>query len=222
MSEKPSAVCLLSGGLDSATAMVWAIHQGYDIHALTISYGQIHSYEIECARRIASSYGAKEHKILNLGQLPEVLYSALTGVGEVPQRPWDPHSTEIPPTYVPCRNILFLSIAAGWAESIGAEVVVSGVNAIDYSGYPDCRPEFVQAFQKVLEVGTKRGVEGKPVRILTPLISLTKAQIVTLGRRLGVNFELTSSCYHPDPDGRPCGRCDSCQIRQMAFQEVSG
>lgn len=214
------AVVLLSGGIDSAVTLAWTISQGYRAHTLTIDYGQVHNQEIEAAKRVATAWKVESHYVLSLKDLPQLFHSALTGKGTIPKGRWNPTLAEIPPTYVPARNLLFLSLAAGWGESLEAEAIAIGVNAVDFAGYPDCRPAFLEAFQKVLEVGTKQGVLGRPIKILAPLISLTKAEIITLGTQLGVDFSLTLSCYDPDLAGVSCGECDSCLIRKKGFREA--
>jgi 7-cyano-7-deazaguanine synthase len=212
------AVVLLSGGLDSATALALARHDGYRCHALTIAYGQRHAVELEAARRVAISLGAVEQRVIHL-DLRAFGGSALTADIAVPQdRPHDVMTSGIPITYVPARNTVFLSLALAWAEVIESFDLFMGVNAIDYSGYPDCRPEFIAAFKNLANLATKAGVEGKGrFRIHTPLIHLTKADIIRRGIALGVDYSLTHSCYDPAPDGAACGRCDSCQIRRDGF-----
>lgn len=210
------AIILLSGGLDSATALAVARASGFNCFALSMDYGQRHAVELEAARRVAVSQGVAEHKILRLG-LDEIGGSALTDERiEVPEMP----TTGIPQTYVPARNTVFLALALGWAEVIRARDIFIGVNALDYSGYPDCRPEFIQAFQNLANLATKAGVEGEAFRIQTPLIALTKAQIINRGTKLGVDYSLTVSCYQADQEGRACGRCDSCRFRAKGFQEA--
>lgn len=214
----PSAVVLLSGGLDSATAAALARREGWDIYALTVRYGQIHHVEIEAARRVAQTVRAVRHVELEVN-LAAFGGSALVGDGAIPKdRPLD--EPGVPATYVPARNTVLLSLALGWAEVIGATRIVIGVNALDYSGYPDCRPEFIAAFEYLAQLATRAGTEGREVRIWAPLQSLTKAAIIRLGQELGVDYALTTSCYDPSADGQPCGRCDSCQIRARGFAEV--
>jgi 7-cyano-7-deazaguanine synthase len=216
------AVVLLSGGLDSTTAAAYARREGWDLYALTVRYGQRHEYEIEAARRIATTLGVVRHVEIDL-DLAAFGGSSLVGDGDVPRdRTLEAPEVagEIPSTYVPARNTIFLSLAMGWAEVIGAERIVIGVNAVDYSGYPDCRPEFIAAFEYLASLATRAGVTGRPLRIWTPLQHLTKAGIVRLGAELGVDFGLTHSCYDPDPGGRPCGRCDACQLRARGFEEA--
>lgn len=217
---KPPAVALVSGGLDSAVALASAVRAGFSAHALTFNYGQRHAVELESARRVAASLGAARHLVLDV-PLNTWGGSTLTGSGPVPKHDSSEElSQTIPSTYVPARNTVFLSLALAWAETLGAADIFIGVNAIDYSGYPDCRPEYIAAFERMAALATKAGVEGAPVKIHTPLISLTKAQIIRLGAELGVDFSLTHSCYDPGADGRPCGCCDSCLLRLKGFQEA--
>jgi 7-cyano-7-deazaguanine synthase len=213
-------VILLSGGLDSATVLAIAKSRGYDLHALSFSYGQRHAWELEAAKRVAASMNVAEHRIANI-DLRVFGGSALTDDIDVPK---NRHPVEmalgIPVTYVPARNTIFLSYALAWAEVLGASNIFIGVNVLDYSGYPDCRPEFIAAFEKMANLATKAGVENRQrFKIHTPLIALTKAQIIRLGLQLGVDYSLTSSCYDPSPEGVPCGQCDSCQLRQKGFRE---
>lgn len=216
--SQPRAVVLLSGGLDSYTAAAVAKRDGFSICALTIRYGQRHAREIEAARAVAHALGVERHLELDL-DLTGIGGSALTSAIDVPKdRPLE--QGDVPITYVPARNTIFLSLALGWAEVLGASDIVLGVNALDYSGYPDCRPEFIQAFERLAQVATKAGVEGRPLRILAPLMTLTKAQIVELGTSLGLDYRITHSCYDPLPDGRPCRRCDSCRLREAGFAAV--
>lgn len=215
------AVVLVSGGLDSATVLAIARQQGFETYALSIDYGQRHRFELEAAQRVCRSQGATQHRIIQL-DLRQFGGSALTDNIDVPKdRRDDELHTTIPITYVPARNTIFLSLALGWAEVIGAFDLFIGVNAVDYSGYPDCRPEFLRAFAEVARLGTKAGVErtGRFV-IHSPLISLTKAEIIRRGVSLGVDYSLTTSCYDPDASGRPCGHCDSCQLRRKGFSEA--
>ena len=212
------AVVLLSGGLDSATAAALARREGWTLAGLTVRYGQIHVRELESARRVASALGFERHVELDV-DLSAFGGSALTGQGAIPKdRPLD--ATDIPPTYVPARNTVLLSLALAWAEVLGAERIVIGVNALDYSGYPDCRPEFIAAFEYLASLATRVGVEGAPVRIWAPLQTLTKAGIIRLGLELGVDYAMTTSCYDPSPSGAPCGRCDSCRLRARGFAEA--
>ncbi len=213
-----SAVLLLSGGLDSYTAGAIAREEGYELYALTIRYGQVHAREVESARKVARALAVKRHLELDV-PLSQIGGSSLVGDGAIPRdRALDERG--IPSTYVPARNTVFLSLAMAWAEVTGAEALVIGVNALDYSGYPDCRPEFLRAFERVAALATKAGVEGKPLRILAPLLDLSKADIIRRGLALGVEYGLTLSCYDPQPDGRPCGRCDSCRLRARGFSEA--
>ncbi len=214
------AVVLLSGGLDSATVLAIARSQGYELYALSFSYGQRHIFELEAARRVAASIGVAAHRIAAI-DLRVFGGSALTGDIEVPKgRTADEMAHGIPITYVPARNTIFLSFALAWAEVLGSSDIFIGVNALDYSGYPDCRPEFIQAFEKMANLATKAGVEGRQaLRIHTPLIALTKAEIIRKGIELGVDYALTSSCYDPSPAGAPCGECDSCLLRRKGFRE---
>ena len=217
----PPAVLLLSGGLDSTTMLAYAVDKGFDVHALTFRYGQRHAAEIEAARRVAKAYQVRDHVVVDI-DLRTFGGSALTADIDVPKDRLDADlATGIPITYVPARNTIFLSFGLAWSEVLGASDIFIGVNALDYSGYPDCRPEYVAAFQRMANLATKGGVEGTlPVRIQTPLLQLTKRQIVELGRSLGVDYELTLSCYDPSSDGRACGHCDSCQLRRRGFAEA--
>ena len=219
--SKKKAVVLLSGGLDSATVLAIARSEGYEPYALSFSYGQRHAYELEAARRVATSIGVVEHRIAAI-DLRAFGGSALTADIDVPKgRAPEEMADSIPITYVPARNTIFLSFALAWAEVIEASDIFIGVNALDYSGYPDCRPEFIEAFDKMANLATKAGVEGRQkLRIHTPLIALSKAQIIRQGRELGVDYGLTSSCYDPSPSGEPCGECDSCRLREKGFREV--
>jgi 7-cyano-7-deazaguanine synthase len=212
------AVVLLSGGLDSYTAAAAARAQGYELFALTIQYGQTHVTEIEAARRVAAALGVTRHMELDVN-LAAFGGSSLVGDGAIPtDRALD--ATDIPSTYVPARNTIFLSLALGWAEVVGAEAIVIGVNALDYSGYPDCRPEYIEAFERLATLATRAGVEGRPFQVLAPLQHMTKADIIRLGVKLGLDYGLTHSCYAPRPDGRPCGHCDSCRLRAKGFEEA--
>jgi 7-cyano-7-deazaguanine synthase len=212
------AVVLLSGGLDSATALAVARSEGYRCHALTIAYGQRHAAELEAARRVAGALGAAEHRVMHL-DLRAFGGSALTADLAVPRdRPADEMASGIPITYVPARNTVFLSLALAWAEVLDSFDIFMGVNAVDYSGYPDCRPEFVAAFEALANVATKAGVEGRGrFRVHAPLIRMTKAEIIRRGAALGVDYGVTHSCYDPAADGAACGRCDSCLIRRDGF-----
>jgi 7-cyano-7-deazaguanine synthase len=215
------AVVLLSGGLDSATALAVASAEGYECHALSFDYGQRHGRELESARKVAVALGAAQHLTLRL-DLRAIGGSALTGDIEVPKgRSHEAMGAGIPVTYVPARNTIFLAHALAWAEVLGAQDVFIGVNAVDYSGYPDCRPEFIEAFEALANLATQAGVEGTSrFRIHTPLITLSKAQIVAKAHELDVDLSLTWSCYEPEPDGRACGLCDSCLLRKKGFAEA--
>jgi 7-cyano-7-deazaguanine synthase len=215
------AVILLSGGLDSATTAAIARREGYAIYALSVDYGQRHHFELEAARRVAQALDVSRHVILDVG-LAQLGGSALTDVLDVPKdRLAAAMSEGIPVTYVPARNTVLLSLALAFAETIGAADIFVGVNAVDYSGYPDCRPEFIEAFQRLANLATKAGVEGRlNFTIHAPLIQLTKAQIIRCGTELGVDYGLTHSCYDPDEDGISCGRCDACQLRRKGFAEA--
>lgn len=220
MSEKKKAVVLLSGGLDSATVLAIARSEGYEPYALSFSYGQRHVWELEAAGRVAASMGVAQHRIAEI-DLRIFGGSALTDDIDVPKgRAADEIGHGIPVTYVPARNTIFLSFALAWAEVIEASDIFIGVNALDYSGYPDCRPEFIEAFERLANLATKAGVEGRQkLKIHTSLIALTKAQIIAKGIELGVDYGLTSSCYDPSPEGVPCGQCDSCLLREKGFRE---
>ena len=217
--HKP-AVVLLSGGLDSATVLAIARSQGFAPHALSFSYGQRHSIEIEAARRVAHSLGAVEHRIAQI-DLRAFGGSALTAEIDVPKnRPADEIEHGIPITYVPARNTIFLSFALAWAEVLGSSDIFLGVNALDYSGYPDCRPEYIAAYEAMANLATRAGVEGtQKLRIHAPLLQMTKAEIIRTGLSLGVDYALTSSCYDPAPDGTPCDACDSCILRRKGFRQ---
>jgi 7-cyano-7-deazaguanine synthase len=216
-----NAVVLLSGGLDSATTFALARSQGFRVHALSFDYGQRHRVELECAKQLAQRMGAVQHVTLP-NDLRRFGGSALTSDLSVPKdRPLDEMSQGIPVTYVPARNTIFLSFALAWAEVLAANDIFIGVNALDYSGYPDCRPEYIEAFQKMANLATKAGVEGRQaLTIHTPLIRMTKADIIRQGVALGVDFALTTSCYDPTPAGVACGRCDACQLRLKGFAEA--
>jgi 7-cyano-7-deazaguanine synthase len=218
MTRAPDAVVLLSGGLDSYTAAAIAAADGFRINALTVRYGQRHAREVEAARRVAAALGVARHLELDL-DLRAIGGSALTTETPVP-RDRDLGGPGIPVTYVPARNTIFLALALAWAESLGARDLVIGVNVLDYSGYPDCRPAFLDAFERLAAVATRAGVEGAAFRVHAPLISLTKAQIVRRGSELGLDYGLTHSCYDPGPDGSPCRRCDSCVLRARGFEEA--
>src|SRR3984885_15296694 len=215
------AVCLLSGGLDSATCLAWARREGFECYALSFDYGQRHHVELTAARNIASTLGAQDHRIAKI-DLRVFGHSALTDDIDVPKgRDEAAMNRGIPITYVPARNTIFLSFALAWAEVLEANDIVIGVNALDYSGYPDCRPEFIHAFERMSNLATKAGVEGRTrIHVRTPLIQLSKADIVRLGQELNVPFELTHSCYDPDVSRRACGACDSCVLRAKGFREA--
>ena len=211
---------LLSGGLDSATCLAIANSLGFETYALTVLYGQRHQVEVEAAKRVAKALGVCEHRFVSV-DLNQIGGSALTDDIDVPKdRDETSMSTDIPVTYVPARNTVMLAIALGYAEVVGAENIFVGVNSVDYSGYPDCRPEYIQAFEKLATLATKAGVEGASMHINAPLIQLTKPEIIQRGLDLGVNYGITHSCYDPDASGKPCGRCDSCQIRIKAFESL--
>jgi 7-cyano-7-deazaguanine synthase len=219
------AVVLLSGGLDSYTAGADAKRDGYELFALTVSYGQTHARELESARAVAKALAVTRHIELDV-DLAAFGGSSLVGEGAIPKdRPeldgeTPTHAGEIPSTYVPARNTIFLSLALAWAEVTGSEAIVIGVNALDYSGYPDCRPEYLEAFARLASLATRAGVEGRPFRVLAPLLHLSKAGIIRLGGDLGLDYSLTHSCYAPAADGRACGHCDSCRLRARGFAEA--
>jgi 7-cyano-7-deazaguanine synthase len=219
------AVVLLSGGLDSYTAAAAARRDGYELFALTVSYGQTHVRELESSRAVAAALAVSRHIELDVN-LAAFGGSSLVGVGAVPKDRPELEATgtgdegEIPSTYVPARNTIFLSLALAWAEVTGSEAIVIGVNALDYSGYPDCRPEYLDAFARLASLATRAGVEGRPFEVLAPLLHLSKADIIRLGMQLGLDYGLTHSCYAPTVDGRPCGHCDSCRLRARGFAEA--
>lgn len=226
--HRKGAVVLSSGGVDSTTTMAIAQEQGFEIYSLSFDYGQRNRHELESSRKVAAFFQVREHLILSLN-LRQIGGSALTSETPVPRdRTEEEISANIPVTYVPARNLIFLSVAVAWAEAKSIRDIFIGVNAIDYSGYPDCRPAFISSFQQTANLGTRMGVEGKgvegkdgPIEIHTPLINLGKKEILARGLSLGVDYRLTSSCYDPDPtSGRPCGRCDSCRIRRRGFAAV--
>ena len=211
------AIVLVSGGLDSSTVLAMAKADGFECYALSFNYGQRHTSELQAAQRVASEMGVKEHKVVTLN-LDDIGGSALTDESiEVPEE----QTTGIPVTYVPARNTVFLAIALGWAEVIEAQDMFIGVNAVDYSGYPDCRPEFIEAFERTANLATKMGVEGQKININTPLMSMSKADIVTEGTKLGVDYGLTVSCYQADDGGRACGKCDACRLRQIGLEQAN-
>lgn len=219
--SKRRAVVLLSGGLDSTTVLALAIDRGFEVFALSFRYGQRHAFELDAARRIAARYHVAHHLVFDV-DLARFGGSALTDHFDVPkQRSLADMAHDIPITYVPARNTVFLSLALAWAETLDAQDIFVGVNALDYSGYPDCRPEYIDAFVRMANLATKAGVEGRQrLTIHTPLIHLSKAEIVQLGHRLGVDYALTSTCYDPAVDGRPCGQCDACLLRVKGFHEA--
>lgn len=221
MSHLKKAVVLSSGGLDSTTAMAIARYQGFEIYSLSFSYGQRHAFELEAAQKVADALGVNEHLVINI-DLNKIGGSSLTDDIDVPkERDEQAMTREIPVTYVPARNTIFLSFALAWAEVLESSDIFIGVNAVDYSGYPDCRSEYVDAFERMANLATKAGVEGiTKIRIRTPLIHLTKAQIIQKGMELGVDYALTHSCYDPSPQGLACGECDSCFLRKKGFKEA--
>jgi 7-cyano-7-deazaguanine synthase len=216
--EKPRAVVLLSGGMDSSVVLAIAADEGYEVHAITISYGQRHRVELESARKMAQAIGVKHHVFIDLDSTP-FAGSALTSEEiEVPKGPRLQGADPIPPTYVPARNTVFLSLALAYAESMGARDIFIGVSSVDYSGYPDCRPQFLAAFEEAANLGTRSAVRGERFRIQAPLIEMTKGETVMAGIRLGVDFSLTHSCYDPGPAGEPCGQCEACLLRRRGFE----
>jgi 7-cyano-7-deazaguanine synthase len=211
--QSKRAIVLLSGGLDSATVLAMAVAHGFDCYALSVHYGQRHSAELEAARRIAAALGAREHRVMGV-DLAGIGGSALTDTSvAIPEAP----TAGIPVTYVPARNTLLLALALGWAEVVGAADIFVGVNAVDYSGYPDCRPVFIQEFERLARVATKAGVEGVPFKIQAPLVDMSKADIIRAGTLLGVDYGMTVSCYQAGADGAACGKCDSCRLRAAGF-----
>jgi 7-cyano-7-deazaguanine synthase len=221
MTGNKKAVALLSGGLDSTTALAIAASEGYEVYALSFRYGQRHSVELESARLVAERFGVQKHLVVDI-DLRAIGGSAITGDVAVPRgRSSEEMASGIPITYVPARNTVFLSFALAWAEVLGAEDVFIGVNALDYSGYPDCRPEYIEAFERMANLATRAGVEGRMhMRIHTPLIAMTKAEIIKAGLRLGVDYSTTHSCYDPTREGLACGQCDSCRLRLKGFAEA--
>ncbi len=221
MSERPAAVVLLSGGLDSATVLAMASGEGYSVHALSFDYGQRHRFELESAAAVAAAQGVCQHVVVPL-DLRAIGGSALTDEIEVPKDRSESEMSEgIPVTYVPARNTIFLSVALGWAETLGVSDLFVGVNAVDYSGYPDCRPEFIESFTELANLATRAGVEGSMrFEVHAPLIAMTKSEIISKGLELGVDYSLTHSCYDPDEAGRSCGRCDSCRLRLKGFADA--
>jgi 7-cyano-7-deazaguanine synthase len=220
MASRQRAVVLLSGGLDSATVLACALRDGFECFTLAFRYGQRHTVEIEAASRISKEMGATEHRVMDI-DLSALGGSSLTGHGDVPKSRSEAEiGGGIPTTYVPARNTVFLSLGLAWAEVLEASRIYIGVNAIDYSGYPDCRPEFVQAFETVANLATRIGTEGAGLKVVAPLQKLSKSEIVRLGMSMGVDYSLTRSCYDPAPSGAPCLRCDSCQLRLAGFHEA--
>ena len=217
MSNK--AVILLSGGLDSTTCLAIAKNQGFDLNALTLNYGQRHDFELKSAQKIVDHFQIKNHSVVNI-DLAQFGGSALTDEIDVPKDRSESEMTDIPITYVPARNTVFLSLALAWAETINAFNIFIGVNVLDYSGYPDCRPEYIAAFEKTANLATKAGVSGERFKIHTPLINMKKSEIILNGLKLGVDYSLTSSCYDPLKNGAPCGHCDACILRLKGFQEA--
>ena len=226
MSARPRAVVLLSGGLDSTTVLALAAAEGRETYALSFGYGQRHAVELECARRQAARLGACAHEVVDLGHVGRLVAAATSLVKASPlavPKDSQPDPATIPSTYVPARNTLFLAYALAWAEALGAAEIWLGVNALDYSGYPDCRPEFIAAFQRLATLATRAGVEGRPIVLQTPLLELSKAQIVRAGQRLDVDYADTLSCYEPVVRGDfalACGRCDSCRLRRLGFEQA--
>ena len=217
MSNK--AVILLSGGLDSTTCLAIAKNQGFDLNALTLNYGQRHDFELKSAQKIVNHFKIKNHSVVNI-DLAQFGGSALTDEIDVPKDRSESEMTDIPVTYVPARNTVFLSLALAWAETINAFNIFIGVNILDYSGYPDCRPEYIAAFEKTANLATKAGVSGERFKIHTPLINMKKSEIILNGLELGIDYSLTSSCYEPLKNGAPCGHCDACILRLKGFQEA--
>ncbi len=221
MTHIKKAVVLSSGGIDSTTAMAMAKHEGFEIYSLSFFYGQRHAVELEAAQKVADALGVAEHLVINF-DLTKIGGSSLTDDMDVPKaRDERTMTREIPVTYVPARNTIFLSFALAWAEVLESSNIFIGVNAIDYSGYPDCRPEYIDAFERMANLATKSGVEGMTkINIRTPVIRLTKAQIIKKGMELGIDYSVTHSCYDPSPQGLACGRCDSCSLRKKGFKEA--
>jgi 7-cyano-7-deazaguanine synthase len=216
----PKAVVLLSGGMDSSTAAAIAQREGFEVHALSVRYGQRHAIELDAAFRVAQRLGIRDHVVIDL-DLRAFGGSALTAEQPVPKdTPMAEIGTRIPATYVPARNTIFLSLALAWAETLGAHDIYLGANALDYSGYPDCRPEYLEAFGRMADLATRASVEGARLTIHTPLLRLTKAQIVARGMELGLDYGITSTCYDPAPDGAACGRCEACRLRLKGFEEA--
>ena len=214
-----TAVVLLSGGLDSTTCLAIAIDAGFEIAALTFNYGQRHKFEIEKAKQIIDHYQINNHSLINI-DLSQFGGSALTDNIEIPTGRSEKDMSDIPVTYVPARNTVFLSLALAWAETLKAFDIFIGVNALDYSGYPDCRPEYIESFEKTANLATKEGVSGNTFKIHTPLINMTKSKIINTGLQLGVDYRMTSTCYNPDRNGNPCGKCDACFLRLKGFKKA--
>lgn len=218
-SLNPKAIVLLSGGIDSSTTLAIAKKEGFAVYALTVSYGQRHKVELDAAKNVANFLGVQEHKFLNL-DIGAFGGSALTSEIDVPESSWEGDNQDIPITYVPARNTVLLSVALCWAEVIGAENIFIGATYVDYSGYPDCRPEFLKAFEHLANLATKAGVEGAEFKINAPLLYLRKSEIIRIGVDSGLDYSLTHSCYDPAPQGHACGKCDSCIIRKRGFAEA--
>ncbi|MCP4611724.1 MAG: 7-cyano-7-deazaguanine synthase QueC [Planctomycetes bacterium] len=220
MNSKAKAVVLSSGGLDSTTAMAIAKSEDYDIYSISFRYGQRHVLELEAAEKVAFTLGVKQHLVIDI-DLGKIGGSALTDNNiNVPKNRCEEEMQDIPPTYVPARNTIFLSYALAWAEVLNAKAIFIGVNSLDYSGYPDCRPEFIEAYEKMANLATKAGVEGIRLEIKAPLMNLTKAEIIKKGVELGIDYGMTHSCYDPDSNGAACGACDSCTLRKKGFAEA--
>ena len=217
---KKPAVILLSGGLDSTTCAAIADDAGYEMHGITINYGQRHDYELEASKLVAKQFKFKSHAIIELDLASFGGSSLVSDKIEIPKNRDLTHFDDIPVTYVPARNTVFLSLALAWAETLDANNIFIGVNALDYSGYPDCRPEYIESFEKTANLATKAGVLGKKFKIHTPLINMTKAEIINSGLQLGVDYSMTSSCYDPKKDGAPCSECDACTLRLKGFEEA--
>lgn len=220
MKENNKAVLLLSGGLDSTTCLAIAKDRGFQICALTVNYGQKHKFELNAAKRVANDFKVYEHKVVNI-DLAQFGGSSLTGNLQIPQNRTDTDMIDIPNTYVPARNTVLLSIALAFAETQNSQNIFIGVNALDYSGYPDCRPEYISSFERTANLATKSGVNGKKFKVHTPLIEMKKSEIIKVGLKLGVDYSKTSSCYAPDMRGRPCGLCDACFLRLRGFKELA-
>ena len=217
---KKRAVVLVSGGLDSTTCIAIAQDIGFEVFALTVNYGQHHNFELKTAKKIIEHYEIENHSIIDI-DLSQFGGSALTGDIEIPKHRNEEQMSDIPATYVPARNTVFLSLALAWAETLEAYDIFIGVNALDYSGYPDCRPEYISAYEKTANLATKAGVLGNKFKIHTPLINMTKSEIISTGIKLGVDYGMTSTCYDPKPNGNPCGNCDACFLRLKGFDEAN-